>query len=69
MKVDLTINTDLARKILTGFIHSEITRAGFSRAVINLSGGIEFGPVLLPGSRSLRPRKRTGDSPALPHFF
>lgn len=40
-KVDLTINTDLARKILTGFIHSEITRMGFSHAVINLSGGID----------------------------
>ena len=38
---DLTINTDLARKILTGFIHSEITRMGFSRAVIALSGGID----------------------------
>jgi NAD+ synthase len=41
MKIDLTINTDLARQILTGFIHSEITRMGFSKAVINLSGGID----------------------------
>jgi NAD+ synthase len=40
-KSDLSINTDLARKILTGFIHSEITRAGFTKAVINLSGGID----------------------------
>ena len=40
-KVDLSIDTDLARKILTGFIHSEITRMGFSRAVVNLSGGID----------------------------
>ena len=39
--IDLTINTDLARKILTGFIKSEITRVGFSRAVIGLSGGID----------------------------
>lgn len=38
---DLTINTDLARKILVEFIHSEITRAGFTRAVIGLSGGID----------------------------
>jgi len=38
---DLSINTDLARRILTGFIRSEITRMGFSRAVINLSGGID----------------------------
>lgn len=39
--IDLNINTDLARKILTGFIHSETTRAGYSRAVIALSGGID----------------------------
>jgi NAD+ synthase len=39
--VDLSINTDLARKILTGFLHSEITRMGFKHAVINLSGGID----------------------------
>jgi NAD+ synthase len=38
---DLIINTDLAQQILTGFIHSEITRVGFSRAVIALSGGID----------------------------
>jgi NAD+ synthase len=39
--IDLTINPDLARKILTGFLKSEITRAGFSRAVVNLSGGLD----------------------------
>jgi NAD+ synthase len=38
---DLTINTQLAKKILTGFIRSEITRAGFDRGVIGLSGGID----------------------------
>ena len=41
MNIDLTINTDLARIILTGFIKSEITRAGYSRAVVGLSGGID----------------------------
>jgi NAD+ synthase len=41
MKIDLDINTDLAHKILTGFIKSEVTRAGFERAVIGLSGGID----------------------------
>lgn len=41
MTVDFAINPELARKILTGFIRSEITRAGFSRAVIGLSGGID----------------------------
>lgn len=38
---NLTINTDLARKILTGFLHTEITRSGFSKAIIGLSGGVD----------------------------
>jgi NAD+ synthase len=38
---NLTINTELAREILTGFIKSEVTRVGFSRAVIGLSGGLD----------------------------
>jgi len=41
MEIDLSIDTDLVIKILTKFIHSEITRFGFSRAVVNLSGGID----------------------------
>ena len=40
-KIDLTINTQAVRQILTGFIHSEITRVGFSRAVVNPSGGLD----------------------------
>ena len=39
--IDLSINTDLARMILTGFIRSEIARAGFSKGVIGLSGGLD----------------------------
>jgi NAD+ synthase len=38
---DLTINSEVVRKILTGFIHSEITRAGFGKAVLGLSGGLD----------------------------
>lgn len=41
MNIDLTINTDLARKILTSFVRDEITRTGFSRAVVGVSGGID----------------------------
>lgn len=39
--INLTINTDLAQDILTGFIKSEITRVGVTRAIINLSGGLD----------------------------
>lgn len=41
MTINLSLNTDLARDILTGFIKSEITRVGMSRAVIGLSGGLD----------------------------
>ncbi len=42
MKADsLKIDTDLARKILTGFIQSEINRMGFSRGLVGLSGGLD----------------------------
>jgi len=39
--IDLNINTDLACQILTGFIHSEVTRVGYSKVVVGLSGGID----------------------------
>ncbi len=39
--IDLTIDTGITRQILTEFIHSEVTRAGFTRAVVNLSGGLD----------------------------
>lgn len=41
MNIDLTINIDVARQILTEFLKSEVTRVGFTRAVINLSGGLD----------------------------
>ncbi|HEY5158062.1 MAG TPA: NAD+ synthase [Anaerolineales bacterium] len=40
-EIKLSIDVNLVRKILTGFIHDEITRAGYSRSVVNLSGGID----------------------------
>ena len=39
--IDLNINTDLACQILTGFIHSEVTRVGYSKVIVGLSGGID----------------------------
>ena len=37
----LEINTDLARKMIVDFIRREITRAGFARGIVGLSGGID----------------------------
>jgi len=39
--INLEIDTDLARKILTGFLHSEISRAGYAHAVVGVSGGVD----------------------------
>ncbi len=55
MSAKLKINTDLAKTILTGFIHSEITRAGFSRAVIGLSGGIDSALSCVLAAEALAP--------------
>ncbi|MFC1997753.1 NAD+ synthase [Chloroflexota bacterium] len=52
---DLKINTQLTIKILTGFIHSEITRVGFSKAVIGLSGGIDSALSCFLAAQALGP--------------
>lgn len=57
---DLNINTDLARTILTGFIRSEITRMGFSHAVIGLSGGIDSALSCFLATEALGPENVLG---------
>ena len=52
---DLTIDTNLARKILTDFIRTEITRAGFSRAVLGLSGGLDSALACYLAAEALQP--------------
>ena len=37
----LELNIDLARRMIVDFIRTEITRAGFSRGILGLSGGID----------------------------
>lgn len=37
----LSLNTDLVRKMLVGFIRDSVQKVGFKRAVIGLSGGID----------------------------
>jgi len=73
--VDLTINTDVARQILTGFIRSEVTRAGFSRALVNLSGGLDSALSLVLTVEALGPENvfalrlpyRTSSADSLEH--
>jgi len=52
---DLRIHTELATKILTGFIHTEVTRAGFNRAVIGLSGGVDSALSCFLAAKALGP--------------
>jgi NAD+ synthase len=52
---DLHINTALTRRILVGFLKSEITRTGLSRAVINLSGGIDSALSCVLAAEALGP--------------
>jgi NAD+ synthase len=53
----LTINPDLVKQILTGFIHSELTRVGFTRAVVGLSGGIDSAVSCYLAAAALGPEK------------
>ncbi len=73
--VDLTINTEVATQILTGFIQSEVTRVGYSRAVINLSGGLDSALSLALAVEALGPENvfalrlpyRTSSADSLEH--
>jgi NAD+ synthase len=53
--ISLAINTDLAHEILTGFVRSEITRVGMTRAVIGLSGGIDSALSCVLAAEALGP--------------
>jgi NAD+ synthase len=38
---ELAIDTDVARRVITGFIQGQLEQAGFERVVLGLSGGID----------------------------
>ena len=52
---DLSINTDLARRILVSFVRDEILRTGLKRALIGLSGGIDSALSCLLAAEALGP--------------
>lgn len=51
----LEINTDLARTILTDWIRTEIGRAGFERAVVGVSGGVDSSLACALAAQALGP--------------
>jgi NAD+ synthase len=52
---DLKINTQLAEKILTGFIKTELNRVGFNRTLMGVSGGIDSALSLYLSAKALGP--------------
>lgn len=51
----LAIDPELVRKILVGFIREELGKAGFKRAVIGLSGGIDSSTTCFLAAEALGP--------------
>jgi NAD+ synthase len=49
----LELNIDLARKMVVDFIRAEITRAGFTRGILGLSGGIDSSLVACLAAQAL----------------
>ncbi|MFH1474802.1 MAG: NAD+ synthase [Chloroflexota bacterium] len=45
LPAELRIDTDVARRVIAGFIRGQLRQAGFERAVLGLSGGIDSGLV------------------------
>ena len=51
--IDLSLNCDLLRRVLTGFIVNEVRKAGFSRVVVGLSGGVDSSLSAFLGAEAL----------------
>jgi NAD+ synthase len=56
MEIDLSVNTDLVSDLLGRFIKSEVSRAGFSHALVALSGGLDSSLVCYLAARALGPQ-------------
>lgn len=55
-EINLSINTEVARRILTGFIRSEVTRVGFQHAVLGVSGGVDSALCCFLAAEALGPK-------------
>ena len=52
---NLTINTTLVRRILVGFLQDEIWKVGAKKAVLGLSGGIDYAQLCHLAAEALGP--------------
>ena len=53
---NLTIDTGQVRRVLADFIRSEVSRAGFSRALLGLSGGLDSALACFLAAEALGPQ-------------
>lgn len=51
--IDLSLNCGFVRQILIGFIANEVRKAGFSRVVVGLSGGVDSALSAYLGAKAL----------------
>jgi len=56
----LSLNVDLARKIIVGFIRDELGKMGFTRGVLGLSGGMDSSLVAFLAAEALGPQNVLG---------
>ncbi len=57
LPAELLIDTDVARRVLTEFIRSQLRQAGFERLVLGLSGGIDSGLVAFLAAEAIGPER------------
>ncbi len=54
---ELAIDTDVARRVMADFIRGQLRQAGFERAVLGLSGGIDSGLVAYLTAEAIGPER------------
>jgi NAD+ synthase len=52
---ELAIDTDVARRVMVGFIRNQLGQAGFTRALLGLSGGIDSALVAFLAAEAVGP--------------
>jgi NAD+ synthase len=57
LPVELAIDTDVARRVIGEFIRGQLRQAGFERAVLGLSGGIDSGLVAYLVAEAIGPER------------
>ena len=57
LPVELAIDTDVARRVIAEFIRGQLEQAGFERAVLGLSGGIDSAVVAYLTAEAIGPER------------